>query len=192
MPKQIPKNLANLHIQGILQLHVQGAHNSTHSPFLFIWYFFVFDCLPCSYSFICPWFLTCNARYPLLEMLLSNYDMMNSQRGMNTFPSSSRSIWRGQWIKPKRTIIPHFANTFLFLILPSVQISWTKSKFITRWTPNQRCPRKSSRCLCTCVRLQSKSLFNSSSRMSQTFYKRQRNSQCLVSLTFNLPNGSTR
>jgi hypothetical protein len=167
------------------------VHIIQHIPHSFIWYFFVFDCLRCSYSFICPWFFTCNARYPLLEMLLSNYNTKNSQRGMNTFPSSPRSIWREQWIKPKRTTIPHFASTFLFLILPSVQISWRKSKFITIWTPNQRCPRKSSRCLCTHVQLWNKSLFNSSSGMSQTFYKRQRNSQCLVSLTFNLPNGST-
>ncbi len=152
--------------------------------------FFVFDCLPCSYSFICAWFLTCNARYPLLEMLLSNYTLKNSQKGMNTFPS--RSIWKGQRIKSKRTIIPHFASTFFFFILPFVQISWRKSKFITIWTLNQRCSRKSSRCLCTHMQLWTKSLFNSSSGMNQVFYKRQRNSQCLDSLTFSLPNGSIR
>jgi hypothetical protein len=78
------------------------------------------------------------------------------------------------------------------LILPFVQISWRKSKFITIWTPNQRCSQKSSKCLCTFMKLWSKSLFNSSSGMSQVFYKRQRNSQCLVSLTFSLPNGSIR
>ncbi len=126
--------MAFFHIRSVLWLHVQGEENSVPS-YLILYISFmlgigkIVHMDPCSLIHF-----SCSARSQLLKMSLWICIMKSSLGRVIVLSSSSRNEWRRQWSKLGRTITQHSTNIFLCVILPLVQISREKSKFIMTWT----------------------------------------------------------